>query len=163
MIALSLLTLMTRNLGCIHHMGLRHYTSTAAALSAHKVHLTYYGANSFGKASMLISWATCDSVLDTPAAMGNCTGTSIDSIVAKPLATAGIASTVYWGPKKPLYRSTGAPTSYVYSYAPTQGYKYASPLLHHVLLTGGYIPQWRCFVVHLWALPWLPSQRSDCT
>lgn len=127
------------------------YTCTSVLL---QVSLTYFGADSDGLLSVLVSWATCDAVVDAPVAWGDCAGTSKKGTVTGPLSTNGITSVVLYGPstggkypysistqsfwhqKWPKMVATGQPTSYVYDYSPKGGAKYASPILHHVLIKG---------------------------
>ncbi|WIA32552.1 hypothetical protein OEZ86_003360 [Tetradesmus obliquus] len=86
-----------------------------------QVHITFWSAT-----SVLVSWASCDAVLGT-------------TQPPQPRPTAGVKSIVLYGtsPKKLRKTATGVATSYAndYSKSKRQG-TYASPLLHHVLLTG---------------------------
>jgi hypothetical protein len=81
-----------------------------------QVHLTFWSCT-----TVLVSWATCDAVI------GQTT----------PVPTNNIRSVVYYGKKsdKLHKRAQGHATSYAYDYSGTVGTSYASPVLHHVLLT----------------------------
>jgi hypothetical protein len=86
-----------------------------------QVHITFWSAT-----SVLVSWATCDAQLGTTQPL-------------QPRPTAGVKSTVLYGTdsKKLSRTATGVATSYAYDYSKSKRPgTYASPLLHHVLLTG---------------------------
>ena len=116
--------------------------------------MTYFGAASDGTVSVVVSWATCDGIVDAPPNLGECAGTSKKGTVTGPLSTRGVTSYVLYGPSTggkfpygistqtfwhetwPKKIATGQPTSYIYDYSSRGGAKYASPLLHHVLIRG---------------------------
>jgi hypothetical protein len=83
-----------------------------------QVHLTYWSST-----SVLVSWATCDAQV---------TG----SAPSPPPVNSN--SVVIYGPAPGRYTqaAVGVSTSYVYDYGELEQDSYASPLLHHVLLSG---------------------------
>jgi hypothetical protein len=106
-----------------------------------QVVLSYYGSDDSGRMSILVSWATCDAIVQSTNTSGDCTGPAQAGIVTKPLSTTGLVSRVYWGidrgnttQLKSL--AEGNATAYVYDYLDFTGIKYASPVLHHVLIKG---------------------------
>jgi hypothetical protein len=72
---------------------------------------------------LLVSWATCDAEV-------------ADSAPSPP--TVNSNSVVIYGPapRRHTQAVVGIATSYVYDYGKVKQASYASPLLHHVLLTG---------------------------
>ncbi|KAF8059725.1 PAP15 [Scenedesmus sp. PABB004] len=114
---------------------------TAPGCSPEQVSVTFYGIDKNGYASVLVSWATCDAVVQTTATSANCTGPAKPGTVTGPLSTGGLTSQVYWVAAASSHGKTrlsqGNCTSYVTRYAPQyDAMVYASPLLHHVLLVG---------------------------
>jgi len=109
-----------------------------------QVSLTYYGMDRRGLASVLVSWATCDAVIDAQPDLGDCTAPGVPAgVVFKPLNTDGLMSAVLYNSQEQHQQkhakemtATGTPTSYMYDYSSVGGMKYASPVLHHVLLKG---------------------------
>ena len=91
--------------------------------------------------SILVSWATCDAVVQSLGA-GNCTGTSRADVVTRPVVVDNLLSVVKYGRKgRPMVAwGSGKPTSYAYKYAGLMNY--ASPVLHHVLLQGEDLGHW---------------------
>ncbi|KAF8059726.1 PAP15 [Scenedesmus sp. PABB004] len=113
----------------------------AARRRGRPVSVTFYGIDKNGYASVLVSWATCDAVVQTTATSANCTGPAKPGTVTGPLSTGGLTSQVYWVAAASSHGKTrlsqGNCTSYVTRYAPQyDAMVYASPLLHHVLLVG---------------------------
>jgi hypothetical protein len=142
-----------KNLPFDYNNGVFSTVKTAPGCSPEQVSLTYFGADERGYMSILLSWATCDAVVETPAALGDCTGSSKKGTVTGPLSVNGVSSVVYYGPSTagrfpynshssfwhagwPKKLAIGRPTSYVYDYSKTGGLKYASPIIHHVLISG---------------------------
>ena len=96
---------------------------------------------------MLVSWSTCDAVVsrDVPPLP---TPPPAAAAAAAPGLVSGLQSTagsqvpvVLYGTAPGNYskQATGTTTSYVYNYTQAEdgaGLSYASPLIHHVLLTG---------------------------
>jgi hypothetical protein len=84
-----------------------------------KVHLTYWTPT-----SVLVSWATCDAANGLQ--------------VSAARSTTGASSTVRLGtaPGSLGRAATGAATSYLQDYRALDHPSYASPVLHHVLLSG---------------------------
>jgi hypothetical protein len=86
---------------------------------------------------VLVSWASCDAQLGATSRV----------------ATGGITSRVFFGtaPHRLDRAADGAATSYFYDYSSLgYGTSYASPVLHHVLLTGAVVGvaggSWHCAV-----------------
>lgn len=97
------------------------YPHCCSPLLARQVHLTYWSST-----SLLVSWASCDPTLaGQPGSTAQATNTD------------GIRSVVFFGSSSDALQHTaeGVATSYANTYA-APGMSYASPVLHHVLLTG---------------------------
>eukprot|EP00775_Hariotina_reticulata_P003004 gene3004-3285_t len=111
--------------------------------SPEQVSLTYFGVGKNDLASVLVSWVTCEAIIETPPGKGDCTAPgSVPGTVTKALSTKDLTSVVLWGQLskngalafKKLAK--GKPTAYTHDYSSKGGLKYASPVLHHVLITG---------------------------
>jgi hypothetical protein len=116
-------------------------TSTVCCCSPLQVSLGYFGVDGAGRASVLVSWATCDAILQSSSRSGDCTGPAKAGPVTRPLSTDGLVSRVYWGLDRGNATqlsnlAEGNATSYVYDYMDLIGFKYASPVFHHVLIKG---------------------------
>ncbi|WIA11592.1 hypothetical protein OEZ85_011697 [Tetradesmus obliquus] len=82
------------------------------------VHLTYWSST-----SVLVSWATCDA-------------TVADSAPPPPTVNQNSVVLVGPAPRRHTQAVVGVATSYVHDYGKLSQASYASPLLHHVLLSG---------------------------
>ena len=103
--------------------------------------MAYFGVDGAGRVSILVSWATCDAILQSSTMSGNCTGPAKAGTVTRPLSTDGLVSRVYWGVDRGNATqlsnlAEGNATSYMYNYMNYTGINSASPVLHHVLIKG---------------------------
>lgn len=93
----------------------------------HQVRVTYWSVT-----RVLISWSTCDAVVSREVPR-LATNASAAASAGPPVVLYGTAHGNY------SREAIGVTTSYVYDYSEADdgaGLSYASPLIHHVLLTG---------------------------
>lgn len=114
---------------------------TAPGCSPYQVSLNFFGSDNAGNISVLVSWATCDAIMQSTNKSGDCTGPAEAGTVTKALSTEGLVSRVYVaidrGNATEFKRVVeGNATSYMYNYIDYTGINYASPVLHSVLITG---------------------------
>jgi hypothetical protein len=113
---------------------------TVPGCAPEQVQLSYAGADKKGRVSVIVSWATCDAIVDSPPSWGTCAGTSQAGTVTGPLATKGLKPTVYFGtapsPQDTGDQATGKSSSYMFSFDPYGNFRYASPVLNRVILKG---------------------------
>jgi hypothetical protein len=114
---------------------------TAPGCSPYQVSLNFFGSDNAGNISVLVSWATCDAIMQSTNKSGDCTGPAKAGTVTKALSTEGLVSRVYVAIDQgnaTLFKRVveGNATSYMYNYMDYTGINYASPVLHSVLITG---------------------------